>query len=127
MRKIITTTFVTLDGVMQGNGGPEEGFPQGGWAAKFDDEMVDQLTDGFMKIPFELLLGRKTYDIFAAYWPNTGTDAAPNIARPFNATKKYVVSHASGELSWHNSVIVTGEVVDEIKKLKEMDGLELWG
>jgi dihydrofolate reductase len=128
MRKIITTTFVTLDGVMQGPGGPEEdtsgGFTQGGWTANYDDEMEGQVIDGFMKIPFELLLGRKTYDIWAGFWPHT--DAAPNIARPFNATKKFVVSHNNAELSWQNSVVVTGEVVSEIKKLKGMDGPDLW-
>jgi dihydrofolate reductase len=129
MRKIITTTFVTLDGVMQGPGGPEEdtsgGFTQGGWTANYDDDMEGQVIDGFMKIPFELLLGRKTYDIWAAFWPHT--DEAPNIARPFNATKKYVVSHNNTELSWYNSVVVTGsDIVSEIKKLKEMDGPDLW-
>lgn len=124
MRKIITTTFVTLDGVMQGQGDPEEdtpgGFPQVRFWANYNDDMTGQVIDGFMKIPFELLLGRKTYDIFAAYWPHT--DEAPTIARPFNATKKYVVSHASTELSWPNSVLVTGEVVSEIKKLREWMG-----
>ena len=113
---------------MQGPGGPEEdtsgGFTQGGWTANYGDDMTGQVIDSFMKIPFELLLGRKTYDIWAAYWPHT--DEAPNIAKPFNATKKYVVSHASAELSWHNSVLVTGEVVSEIKKLKGMDALDLW-
>jgi dihydrofolate reductase len=128
MRKIITTTFVTLDGVMQGGGGPDEdtegGFTQGGWMANYGDDMTGQIINGFMDIPFELLLGRKTYDIWASYWPHT--DAAPNIAKPFNATKKYVVSHASTELSWHNSLLVTGDVVSEIKKLKEMDAPDLW-
>ncbi|HEX2915982.1 MAG TPA: dihydrofolate reductase family protein [Chloroflexia bacterium] len=129
MRKIITTTFVTLDGVMQGQGGPEEdtsgGFTQGGWSMSYNDEMTGQVIDRFMKMPFELLLGRKTYDIFAAYWPHT--DEAPNIARPFNTTKKYVVSHARAELSWPNSVMVTGsDIVSELKKLKGMDGPDLW-
>lgn len=129
MRKIITTTFVTLDGVMQGPGGPEEdisgGFTQGGWTANYDDDMEGQIIDSFMKIPFELLLGRKTYDIWVAFWPHT--EEAPNIARPFNATKKYVVSHARAELSWHNSVLVTGsDIVSEIKILKGMDGPDLW-
>jgi dihydrofolate reductase len=128
MRKIITTTFVTLDGVMQGGGGPDEdtegGFTQGGWMANYGDDMTGQIINGFMDIPFELLLGRKTYDIWASYWPHT--DAAPNIAKPFNATKKYVVSQASTELSWHNSLLVTGDVVSEIKKLKEMDAPDLW-
>jgi dihydrofolate reductase len=129
MRKIITTTFVTLDGVMQGVSDPEEdppgGFTQDRWWANYNDDMTGQVIDGFMKIPFELLLGRKTYDIFAAYWPHTAE--APNIARPFNATKKYVVSHAKVELSWPNSVLVTGsDIVSEIKKLKGMDGPDLW-
>jgi dihydrofolate reductase len=128
-RKIITTTFVTLDGVMQGPGGPEEdtsgGFTQGGWTANYGDEMEGQIIDGFMKIPFELLLGRKTYDIWATYWPYT--NAAPHIARPFNITKKYVVSHNKAELSWHNSVVVTGsDIVTEIKNLKELDAPDMW-
>jgi dihydrofolate reductase len=124
MRKIITTTFVTLDGVMQGVSDPEEdppgGFTQERWWANYNDDMTGQVIDGFMKIPFELLLGRKTYDIFAAYWPHTGD--APNITRPFNATKKYVVSHARAELSWPNSVLVTGEVVSEIKNSRKWMG-----
>ncbi|MBN9393009.1 MAG: dihydrofolate reductase [Chloroflexi bacterium] len=128
MRKIITTTFVTLDGVMQGQGGPEEdtegGFTQGGWSADYGDDMEAQIIDDFMKIPFELLLGRKTYDIWAAYWPYTKD--APHIATPFNATKKYVVSHASAEPSWPNSFLVTGDVVSKIKELKEMDAPDLW-
>jgi dihydrofolate reductase len=129
MRKIITTTFVTLDGVMQGPGGPEEdtegGFTQGGWQMSYGDAMSGQIIDGFMKMPFELLLGRKTYDIWAAYWPHT--EEAPHIAKPFNATKKYVVSHTKAEMSWPNSVVVTGsDIVAEIKKLKAMEGPDLW-
>lgn len=129
MRKIITTTFVTLDGVMQGPGGPEEdtsgGFTRGGWQADYGDAITGQLINSFMEIPFELLLGRKTYDIWASYWPHTAE--APHISKPFNATKKYVVSHARPELSWHNSVLVTGGgVASEIKKLKELDGPDLW-
>lgn len=129
MRKIVTTAFVTLDGVMQGVADPKEdtvgGFTHPRWWANYNDEMTGQVIDGFMKMPFELLLGRKTYDIFAAYWPHT--DEAPNIARPFNATKKYVVSHARAELSWPNAVLVTGsDIVAEIKKLKEMDAPDLW-
>jgi dihydrofolate reductase len=128
MRKIITTTFVTLDGVMQGPGGAEEdtsgGFTQGGWTAHHADAMTGQIINDFMQIPFELLLGKTTYDIWEAYWPHTAD--APHIAKPFNATKKYVVSHASAGLSWPNSVLVTGDVVSEIKKLKEMDAPDLW-
>ena len=128
MRKIITTTFVTLDGVMQAPGGPEEdkdgGFAYGGWSANYWDAVMGAVMDGFMKIPFELLLGRRTYDIFAAFWPTAKQDQ--EVAVPFNATKKYVVSHESKELSWQNSTLITGDVVAEIKKLKEMDGPDLW-
>lgn len=128
MRKIITTTFVSLDGVMQGVSDPEEDPPDGfrheRWWANYNDEMTGQVLDGFMKIPFELLLGKKTYDLWEAFWPHT--DVAPNISTPFNATKKYVVSHTGGELSWANSFRVTGDVASEIKKLKELDAPDLW-
>jgi dihydrofolate reductase len=129
MRKIITTTFVTLDGVMQAPGGPEEdtsgGFAYGGWQISFpSDPMMDSMLAEFMNTPFELLLGKTTYDIFASYWPNAKTDL--EVANPFNATKKYVVSHESFEPSWHNSACITGDVVTQLKKLKEEDGPDLW-
>jgi dihydrofolate reductase len=128
MRKIITTTFITLDGIVQAPGGPKEdtsgGFTQGGWSANYWDDVMGGIMGGFMELPFELLLGKRTYDIFAAFWPNTKQDQA--VASPFNATKKYVVSHEPVELSWQNSVLVTGDVVAEIKKLKAMDGPDLW-
>jgi dihydrofolate reductase len=128
MRKIITTTFITLDGVMQAPGGPEEdrtgGFAYGGWSANYWDEMMGDVMNKFMGLPFELLLGRITYDIFAAYWPNAKVNGA--IAKPFNSTKKYVVSHTPKVLSWNNSALITGDVVSEIKKLKEEDGPDLW-
>jgi dihydrofolate reductase len=129
MRKIITTTFVTLDGVMQAPGGPEEdtsgGFAYGGWqAAVSSDEMLSSLLTDIMTSPFELLLGKVTYDIFAGYWPTATTDL--EVATPFNSTKKYVVSHSSFEPSWNNSACITGDVVEQIKKLKEQDGPDLW-
>lgn len=128
MRKIITTTFVTLDGVMQAPGGPEEdregGFAYGGWLVNYWDEIMDTVMTGFMGLPFELLLGKRTYDIFAAYWPHTNEYAV--VAEPFNATKKYVVSDKSFEPSWQNSVCITGDVVAQIKKLKDGDGPDLW-
>lgn len=129
MRKIITTTFVTLDGVMQAPGGPEEdrtgGFAYGGWQTSFPpDEMLTPILGGFFSIPFELLLGKTTYDIFASFWPTAKTDL--EVATPFNSTKKYVVSHESFEPSWNNSVCITGDVVAQIKKLKEEDGPDLW-
>ncbi len=129
MRKIITTTFVTLDGVMQAPGGPKEdtsgGFAYGGWQTGFPhDEKLGAILGGFFSIPFELLLGKTTYDIFAGFWPTATTDL--EVASPFNKTKKYVVSHESFEPSWNNSVCITGDVVAQIKKLKEEDGPDLW-
>jgi dihydrofolate reductase len=129
MRKIITTTFMTLDGVMQAPGGPEEdpsnGFAYGGWQFGGDeDEVADNILDKCMAIPFELLLGRCTYDIFAAYWPNH--PEITRVAKPFNSTKKYVVSHTPFTLSWNNSALITGDVVAEIKKLKASDDPDLW-
>ncbi len=128
MRKIIPTTFVTLDGVMQAPGGPQEdptgGFAYGGWSANYWDEVMGNVMTGFMGLPFELLLGRFTYEIFAAFWPYTTQDGV--IAKKFNSTKKYVVSHAPMELSWSNSALITGDMTAEIKKLKEESGPDLW-
>jgi dihydrofolate reductase len=128
VRKIITTTFISLDGVMQAPGGPDEdrdgGFSHGGWMFGYWDDAGSSTMDGFMRQPFELLLGRRTYDIFAAYWPKATTDQS--IAKPFNRTRKYVVSHGRPQLSWNNSTLVTGDVVGEIRKLKEMDAPDLW-
>jgi dihydrofolate reductase len=119
MRKIITTTFVTLDSVVQAPGGPTEdtsgGFAYGGWSVNYWDEMMGTLMSGFMDIPFELLLGKRTYGIFAAHWPYSKEEP---VASKFNRTKKYVASHTPAELSWHNSTLITGDVVAEIKKLK---------
>lgn len=129
MRKIVTTTFVTADGVMQAPGGPKEdtsgGFTYGGWQISFpSDEWMDSKLSEMMNAPFELLLGKRTYDIFAAYWPNAKTDL--EVANPFNKTKKYVVSHQSFDPTWHNSTCITGDVVTELKKLKAQDGPNLW-
>lgn len=129
MRKIITTTFITLDGVMQAPGGKAEdttgGFEYGGWQMSFpEDKKMRSILGGFFNIPFELLLGKVTYDIFASYWPTAKTDL--EVAGPFNKTKKYVVSHKSFKPSWHNSFCITGDVAKKIKKLKEEDGPDLW-
>jgi dihydrofolate reductase len=128
MRKIITTTFVTLDGVMQAPGGPEEdlagGFAYGGWSFNYWDEIMGSTMSKFMELPFELLLGKRTYDIFAAYWPDAKSD--PEVATRFNSTKKYVVSHTPMPLSWKNSFLVTNDVVAEIKKLKAENSPDLW-
>ena len=128
MRKIITTTFVTMDGVMQAPGGPEEdtsgGFKYGGWQFGWGDDATNKIIEDFMTAPFEMLLGKRTYEIFAAYWPNHPEKEL--VAKPFNSTKKYVVSDAPMELSWNNSALITGDVVTEIKKLKTLDGPDLW-
>lgn len=131
MRKIITITFVTLDGVMQAPGGPEEdsssGFKYGGWQYALGDDETGKIINGYMAEPFELLLGKVTYEIFAGYWPLH--PEIKEVATPFNSTKKYVVSHKPFDLTWNNSTLVTGDVVGEIKKLKEMKGPDLvvWG
>lgn len=128
MRKIVTATFVTLDGIMQAPGGPEEdtsdGFKYGGWQYGYGDEVTGQTLNSWFAQPFELLLGRRTYDIFSAYWPTATTDN--EVAVPFNATRKYVVSHSPQELSWHNSTLITGDVIAKIQKLKTEDGPDLW-
>jgi dihydrofolate reductase len=129
MRNIITTTFVTLDGVMQAPGGPTEdttgNFAYGGWSMNYwDDIMGKDVMAGFMNLPFELLLGKVTYDIFASYWPDAKTDLL--IAEKFNSTKKYVVSEKPFEPAWNNSVCLSGDVVEQIKKLKEQNAPDLW-
>lgn len=116
---------------MQAPGGPEEdtsgNFAYGGWQAYLGDEVIEKAIAKFFTQPFELLLGRITYDIFASYWPNH--PEIEDVATPFNSTKKYVVSNNRVELTWNNSYLITGDVVEEIKKLKEIDGpnLFIWG
>lgn len=108
---------------MQAPGGPEEdtstGFTFGGWQAPYGDEAAMQEMAKQIKPPFDLLLGRKTYDIFASYWPQH-TDGF--VGEPFDACKKYVVSHNEIDLPWRNSELVTGDAVAELKKLKASDG-----
>jgi dihydrofolate reductase len=128
MRKIITTTFLALDGVYQAPGGPEEdtsgGFAHGGWSFGYWDDVVDSTLETFMAEPFELLLGRRTYDIFASFWPKTDKD--PEVAKPFNETRKYVVSRSPLELTWQHSTLITGDVVSQLRQLKEADAPDLW-
>jgi dihydrofolate reductase len=127
MRSIITTTFVTLDGVMQAPGGPDEdrtgGFACGGWVFPYWDDMMGKVMDGFMSRPFDLLLGRRTYDIFAAYWPQSTEEP---IAGRFNRATKYVVSHGSPDLPWERSELITGQVVDQLQRLKQQEAPDLW-
>ncbi|HZS42850.1 MAG TPA: dihydrofolate reductase family protein [Candidatus Paceibacterota bacterium] len=124
MRKIIVLSFISLDGVMQAPGGPDEdtssGFKYGGWTFPYFDEAAGKLMDEQMKEPFSLLLGRKTYDIFANYWPQHGENW-PGV----NKAQKYVASNTLTEAKWENSVILNGDVVSAVKKLKEEDGPDL--
>jgi dihydrofolate reductase len=128
MRKIVTTTMLTLDGVMQAPGGSKEdtaeGFKFGGWQGGYQDEESDNIMDAKVQnAPFDLLLGRRTYDIFASYWPQHKDE--PRWGKPFDRAKKYVVSHKTIQLPWSNSELITGDVVAEIKKLKNSDGPDL--
>ncbi len=128
MRKIITTTMITLDGVMQAPGGSKEdaaeGFKYGGWQGGYWNEEGDNIMDTKIQAaPFDLLLGRITYDIFAGYWPNHKENQ--RWGKPFDRAKKYVVSHKPIKLTWDKSELITGDVVAEIKKLKKTDGPDL--
>ena len=130
MRKLIVIEFVTLDGVMQAPGGPEEdpsaGFKYGGWTVPYDDELIGQALVEQMSLErSELLLGRKTYEIFASYWPHHAS-GWPGI----NEVTKYVASNNSSlKLEWENSVPLVGNVAEKVKKLKKEDGpdLHVWG
>lgn len=124
MRKIIVLEFLSLDGVMQAPGGPEEdtsgGFKYGGWTFPYFDEFAGKIMGEQMKGPFSLLLGRKTYEIFASYWPEHESDW-PGV----NKVTKYVASHTPLKLEWNNSLLLEGDVVEEIKKLKGEEGPDL--
>jgi dihydrofolate reductase len=127
MRKIIAATFVSLDGVMQAPGGPDEdptgGFQFGGWTFHYWDEVGGaEISEAFSK-PFDLLLGRRTYDIFAAYWPYQ-PEGDP-IAKSFNAVTKYVATHSPDTLTWHNSKPLGPDVVASLRDLKQEDGPDL--
>jgi dihydrofolate reductase len=126
MRKLIVSTFLTLDGVMQAPGGPEEdesgGFAYGGWSVHYWDEQMRQVMTEAMSAPFDLLLGRRTYDIFAAYWPHAPEEAG---SKPLNDATKYVVSRSRPTLEWEKSVPIEGDVAEGIAALKKEDGPEL--
>jgi dihydrofolate reductase len=128
MRKLIVLTFISLDGVMQAPGGPEEdptgGFKYGGWVAGYFDDFLGKVMVGQMSKPFDLLLGRRTYEIFAAHWPYVQTSGDP-IATGINNAKKYVASKTLTKLDWSNSGLIRGDVAKELKKLKEQDGPEI--
>jgi dihydrofolate reductase len=125
MRKLIVLSFISLDGVMQAPGGPEEDtsgdFKFGGWTVGYFDAMGGEIMGKQMGHPFDLVLGRRTYEIFAAYWPKQDDDTA----RAINSATKYVVSHRPVSLDWKETVLINGDVAEKIKKLKAEDGREL--
>ncbi len=128
MRKLVVLSFITLDGVMQAPGGPEEdptgGFKHEGWVVgNFDDFLLKVMVKQTSK-PFNLLLGRKTYEIFAAYWPYVNSSENPFAAKLNNA-KKYVASKTLTKLDWNNSELINGDVPERIKRIKEQDGPEI--
>ena len=126
MRKLIVSTFLTLDGVMQAPGGPEEddsgGFAHGGWSVNYWDDQMGEIMGDFMSTPFDLVLGRRTYDIFAAYWPHAPEEAG---AKPLNDATKYVASRSHPALEWSKSVLIEGDAAEGIAALKKADGPEL--
>src|SRR5215831_663961 len=134
MRKLIIAEFISLDGVIQAPGGPEEdpsnGFRLGGWQVPYDDEAIGRDVMDLFSQPFELLLGRRTYDIWAAYWPRIGAKSPSHpIAGPFNSTCKHVATHRPDTLDWQNSHALKGELADAVSALKHEDGANLltWG
>ena len=127
MRKLMVTTFLTLDGVMQAPGGsgrgrPRRRFAYGGWSVNYFDEQVGEFMAETMAPPFDLLLGRRTYDIFAAYWPHAPAEAG---GKPLNDATKYVASRGRPKLEWARSVLIEGEAADGVAALKQEDGPEL--
>ncbi len=125
MRELVILTFVSLDGVMQAPGGkgedPSGDFDLEGWTVPYVDEVVGNEVTKQMGQPFDLLLGRKTYEIFASYWPHRDS--------PFNQAKKYVVSNSAINTDWEETIQIKGDVVAEIEKLKQQDGpmLQVYG
>jgi dihydrofolate reductase len=126
MRKLIVSTFLTLDGVMQAPGGPEEdpsgGFEHGGWSVNYwDDSMGARMSRAF-ETQFDLLLGRKTYEIFAAHWPHVRDQPG---AAELNSARKYVASRTLDSVEWENSTLLEGDVAEAVARIKEEDGPEI--
>jgi len=130
MRKLVSITHVTLDGVMQAPGGPEEdprgGFAYGGWAMSIGDDLLREALDDVISREFDMLLGRRTYEIFASYWPDRGENP---IGRAFNQAVKHVASRSLEELTWEKSERIAGDVPGAVRRLKASDGPEIhiWG
>ena len=128
MRKLVVGTFLTLDGVMQAPGGPDEdrdgGFPHGGWLVPYFDEKFGAVMTEWTKRAGAFLLGRRTYEIFAGSWP-TSTDPADEIATALNTRPKFVASRTLDDATWNNSTVIKGDVVEAVGTLKAQDGGEL--
>jgi dihydrofolate reductase len=130
MRPLIAITQISLDGIMQAPGGPREdpshGFTLGGWAMSFGDEILHRVLNETIAGEFDMLLGRRTYEIFAGYWPEHGDNP---IGKAFNKATKYVATRTLDHLRWENSVRIGTNVVEEVRRLKAADGppLHLWG
>jgi dihydrofolate reductase len=136
LRKLVTALFVSLDGVMQAPGGPEEdpsgGFRYGGWIFPYADDAMGKGTAENYGRPFDLVLGRKTYDIWRAYWPQVEVDPADSAAagiaeikNDFNRATKYVASRSRPELSWENSQWLGSDAAAALRELKRGDGPDL--
>jgi dihydrofolate reductase len=128
MRKVIVLEHISLDGVIQAPGGPDEdtsgGFAYGGWIEPYSDAVLGSLLRRQMNLPFDLLLGRKTFAIWAPYWPQHG-DNWPGV----NAATKYVATNTMTSGEWQPSVFLSGDVADKVAKIKQQPGLDLhvWG
>jgi dihydrofolate reductase len=125
MRKVITGAFVSIDGVMQAPGGPEEdptgGFTFGGWVVPYADEVFGKAVEELFSQPFDLLLGRRTYEIFAAHWPYAEGGRDDSIAQPFNRVTKYVATRSKLDLTWKGSVALHDAAAD-VARLKRENG-----
>jgi dihydrofolate reductase len=126
MRELLVTTFLTLDGVMQAPGGPGEdedaGFAHGGWSVSYWDDLLTEVMAEATSKPFAMVLGRKTYEILAAYWPTAPEEAGGKV---LNEATKYVASRGRPSLEWSNSVLLEGDAADAVAKLKQEEGPEL--
>ena len=127
MRKLVVGTFLTVDGIMQAPGGPDEdrdgGFEHGGWSVNYWDDVMGQIIVEATLEAGALLLGRKTYEIFAAHWPRVSGDDP--IAAKLNSVPKYVASRTLDHVAWNNSTLVKGDVAKEVAKLKDEPGGEI--
>ena len=126
MRKLIVSTFLTLDGVMQAPGGPEEddsgGFEHGGWSVNYWDDLMGEVKTEEFNVPFDMLLGRRSYEILGAFWPSAPEEAG---GKPLNDATKFVASRGRPALEWEPSFLIEGDAAEGVAELKETDGPEL--